>query len=101
MEDPMSRFPMRYFRARPAVYGNVRGTVDAAWGLPANGQLTALPPASDCPVVAGLVYLSARADHCGYEPIATMLPQLLESGDVEEVDEGAYLSACATLPVPA
>lgn len=96
----MTRFPMRYFRSSQAIYEEVGRTVDAAWGLPANGQVTALPLPSDCPVVGALVYLSVRADHCGYEPISTILPQLLEAGGVEEVDAATYLEAAATLPLP-
>lgn len=91
---------MRYFLARNDVYEQIRQTVDAAWGLPANGQVTALPPQSNCPVIAGMVYLSARADHCAYEPIVTLLPQLLRSGAVHEIDEAAYLQAAASIPLP-
>ena len=91
---------MRYFRAGGDVYDQIRQTVDAAWGLPANGQLTALPPQSNCPVIAGMVYLSARADHCDYEPIVTLLPPLLGSGAVQEIDEAAYMQAAARMPLP-
>lgn len=99
MEDAMTRFPMRYFRATPEWYEGVRLTLDAAWGLPLNGQLTALPPADQCPEVSGLVYLSVRADHCEYAPMDTLLPQMLDGGQVEEVTQADYLAACAAQPL--
>jgi hypothetical protein len=91
---------MRFFRSLPDSYEQVRSTVNAAWGLPANGQTTAFSPASESPVLNNLVYLSVRADHCQYEPIASLLPGLLDSGVVEEVGEAEYLAACAAMPSP-
>lgn len=100
MEDAMSRFPMRYFRSAPDVYEQVRSTIDAAWGLPAHGQITALAPTSECPVADGLVYLSVRADHCEYPPVDTLLPQLIAAGQAEEITQADYLAACAAQPLP-
>jgi hypothetical protein len=93
-------FAMRYFAADPASYEDFRLAVDLAWGLPSHGQLTALPPGADCPQLGGKVYMAARADHCQYEPIATMLPTLMQGGKCVEVSEADYVAACLAMPCP-
>jgi hypothetical protein len=37
--------------------------------------------------------LAVQSDFCSYEAVAAMLPGLLESGAVEEIDEAAYREA--------
>jgi hypothetical protein len=37
--------------------------------------------------------LAVQSDFCSYEAVAAMLPGLLESRAVEEVDEATYASA--------
>jgi hypothetical protein len=88
---------MRYFRSSDAVLEQVRLALDAAWGLPANGQITALLPAADSPHDSqGRVLLAVVAGFCEYEAVAAMLPQLLASGAVEEISESEY---AASLPM--
>lgn len=81
----------RFFRAEPEVSEHVRSVLDAAWGLPANGQLTCFAPASLSPKdIAGRVLLAVDAAFCEYEEVAAILPSLLASGAVEEIDEATY-----------
>jgi hypothetical protein len=86
---------MRYFRATPAIYESIRATLDAAWGYP-NAEtktLTAIPPSSELPSdEQGRVYLAISADYCDYILPSQMLPELIASGAVEEIDEAAYRS---------
>jgi hypothetical protein len=92
---------MRYFRSTPEVYEQVRATLDAAYGYPnvETKTLTALPPASALPADSqGRVYLAISADYCDYILPSQMLPELLASGAVEEIDEAAYR---AEFPLPA
>jgi hypothetical protein len=90
---------MRYFRSTPAVYGSICTQLDAAYGYPNAETKTArtLPLAADLPSDGqGRVYLAISAAYCDYILPSEMLPQLLASGAVEEVDEAAYL---AVVPV--
>ena len=96
----MSRFSERFFRAPIEVFDAIRQAADAAWGLPANGQRTAIAPVECCPVVDGLVYMCVRADHCNYPPFDVQLPEMLASGAVYEISEADYWAACADLPSP-
>lgn len=91
---------MRYFRSTAAVYEQVRATLDAAWGYPnAETQtLTAIPPADRLPTDGqGRVYLAIDAAYCDYILPSQMLPELIASGAVEEIDVVAY---AAVLPSP-
>jgi len=92
---------LRCFFALPEVYDQWRAALDSAWGLPANGQQTVLPPLADAPVVGGMVYFAANAAHCDYEPVARMLPAALASGEVAEVSEAQYVAAVTSIPRPA
>jgi len=92
---------LRFFSASPEVYGQWRAALDSAWRLPANGQQTVLPPLADAPVVGGMIYFAANAAHCNYEPVATMLPAALASGEVAEVSEAQYVAAVTSIPRPA
>jgi hypothetical protein len=92
---------LRCFFASPSVYEQWRAALDSAWGLPANGQQTVLPPLADAPVVGGEVYFATFAAHCDYEPAATLLPVALASGEVTEISEAQYVAACASIPSPA
>jgi len=92
---------LRFFSALPEVYEQWRAALDSAWGLPANGQQTVLPPLADAPVVGGMVYFAALATHCDYEPVATMLPAALASGEVAELSEAQYVAAVTSIQRPA
>ncbi len=89
---------MRYFRSSQSVYENVRLSLDAAWGLPSQGQQTCFVPASRAVRdVNGWLLLAVRDDFVALESVALVLPSLLASGSVEEIDEAAYR---ASLPQP-
>lgn len=84
---------MRYFRSTPTIYEQARSTLDAAWGYP-NAETkteTAIPPVGDLPTDGqGRVYLAISAAYCDYILPSEMLPELLASGAVEEVDAATY-----------
>ena len=89
----------RYFRSSDAIYEQVRLSLDAAWGHgPGTGTLTCFEPAATAPHdPQGRVLLAVHAEFCEYEAVASMLPQLLASGAVEEIDDATYR---ASLPSP-
>ena len=83
---------MRHFRSTPAVYASICAQLDAAYGYPneATKTLRTLPMSADLPTDAqGRVYLAISAEYCDYILPSEMLPQLLASGAVEEVDAAA------------
>jgi len=90
----------RYFRAAEPVYSAILEQVNAAWGLPAHGQITAFAFAADAPRDdQGRCLLAVWDFFCGYEPVASMLSELLASGAVEEIGEAAYRAALPSSPV--
>lgn len=90
---------MRFFRATAAVYEQARATLDAAWGLPNDrGTVTCIEPAATAPRdEQGRVLLAVADEFCSYSVAAELLPQLLASGAVEEIDQATYT---ASLPKP-
>lgn len=85
----------RYFRSTDEVLSLVNSQLNAAYGYP-NAETrtsTALPPAAECPHDAeGRVYLAVDGAYCDFILPSEMLPQLIDSGMVEEIDEAAYVS---------
>lgn len=84
---------LRYFRATPSVYEMLRAQLDEAYGYPneATKTLTAIPLLDSLPSDSqGRVYLAIAADYCEYNLPSEMLPGLLSSGAVEEVDAATY-----------
>lgn len=84
---------MRYFRAMSAVYVTICAQLDAAYGYPSEATKTArtLPLVDDLPKDnEGRVYLAVDAAYCDYIVPGLMLPDLLASGAVEEVDAATY-----------
>jgi len=93
---------MRYFRATPAVYASICAQLDAAYGYPNAETKTerALPLAAELPTDAqGRVYLAISQEYCDYILPSEMLPQLLASGAVEEVDAATYSAVLPSMPV--
>jgi hypothetical protein len=88
---------MRFFRtANEQLYETVRLQLDAAWGHPTpDGKtLTCFDPAIVAPRDnAGRLLLAVNDEFATWEPAATMLPQLLASGVVEEITAGEYQPA--------
>lgn len=88
---------MRFFRtASDAVYEQARLALDSAWGHPTpNGTtLTCIDTAAVAPRDAqGRIVLAVREEFCTYSVAVDLLPQLLASGAVEEIDEATYMAA--------
>ncbi len=92
---------MRYFRSTVAVYAAICQQLDAAYGYPneATKTLRTLPLAEELPADAqGRVYLAISADYCEYVLPSQLLPELLASGAVEEIDAETYQASLPTLP---
>lgn len=83
----------RYFRAAPAVYASVCAQLDAAYGYP-NAEtktLRTLPLASELPSdEQGRVYLAIDSEYCDFILPGQLLPDLLDSGAVEELTAEQY-----------
>ena len=87
---------MRYFRTSDAsVYEQARAMLDAAWSLPAHGCTCITPAASAPRDSAGRIVLAVHDEFCTYSVAADLLPPLLASGDVEEIDAETYSAAVA------
>ena len=74
------------------VYEQVRLGLDAAWGhVP---PTTCVDPAAVAPRDAhGRILLAVRPEFLAFQAVAEMLPGLLASGAVEEIDEATYLAS--------
>lgn len=95
---------MRYFRclAGDEVYEQIRATLDAAWGHPNadTKTVTCIDPANVAPRdTQGCIMLATSDSFCEYEAAAQMLPQLLDSGMIEEIDAATYLQELPQIPI--
>jgi hypothetical protein len=92
----------RYFRTANAdLYETIRLQLDAAWGHPTpDGQtVTCISPAAVAPRdAAGRILLAVHAEFATWEPAATLLPQLLASGQVVEITAADYQTALTANP---
>ena len=88
----------RFFRtADAALYESIRQQLDAAWGHPRPRTVTCIDPAAVAPRDdQGRILLAVHPSFAEYEPAATLLPQLLAGGEVEEISEAEYQPAEAT-----
>jgi len=88
---------MRYFRtASDEIYEQARLTLDAAWGHPnaATKTVTCIDPAAVAPRDSqGRVVLAVPESFCEFTVAVNLLPQLLASGAVEEIDAATYQAA--------
>jgi hypothetical protein len=84
----------RFFRTSDAaLYESIRLQLDAAWGLAEHG-CTCITPADVAPRDADArVVLAVDAEFAEYEAVAAILPGLLASGAVEEIDQATYMAA--------
>lgn len=85
---------LRYFRtADAALYESIRLQLDAAWGHP-NAETkteTCIDPAAVAPRDShGRILLAVRPEFCAFPAVAALLPQLLSSGAVQEIDAADY-----------
>jgi hypothetical protein len=90
----------RFFRGDVATYEAIRADLDSAWGLPNDrGTVTCIAPAATAPQDSqGRVLLAVNDEFATWEPAATLLPQLLASGAVEEISEATYRAALPQMP---
>jgi hypothetical protein len=88
---------MKYFRcnAGDAAYEQARAALDAAWGKPnAQGSQTCIEPAATAPRdTSNRIVLSVHDEFCTYTVAVDLLPQLMASGAVSEIDEATYRAA--------
>lgn len=82
----------RYFRSDSVTYEAIRLQLDAAWGLPNDkGTATCFTPAAAAPQDSmGRVLLAVRPEFCEFDAVSSVLPSMLSSGAVEEIDAAAY-----------
>jgi hypothetical protein len=84
---------VRFFATPSAeLYEQTRLSLDAAWGLPNDkGTATCINPVAVAPRDSqGRVLLAVADEWCEWEPAATILPQLLASGAVVEIERADY-----------
>lgn len=88
---------MKFFRVQnAAAYESIRLQLDAAWGHPTPDGLTetCVDPAAIAPHDSeGRVLLAVRPEFVAFDAVAAILPQLIASGVVEEIDEATYREA--------
>jgi hypothetical protein len=77
------------------VYEQARLALDAAWGLPNDrGTVTCIAPAVEAPRDSlGRIVLAVADEFSTWEPAATLLPQLIASGEVSQIDAADYYAA--------
>jgi hypothetical protein len=90
---------MRFFRtANHALYETIRLDLDAAWGLPREGQETCYTPlAQALRDPQDRVLLAVHDEFCELAAVAGMLPSLLASGVVEEITADTYKASLPSL----
>jgi hypothetical protein len=84
---------MRFFATQDAeLYEQTRLALDDAWGLPNDrGTATCINPVAVAPRDSqGRVLLAVADEWCEWEPAGTILPQLLTSGAVVEIEAADY-----------
>ena len=86
----------RYFRSTDELLSQVTAQLDAAYEYP-NAETktnTALPHPSECPHDSeGRVYVAVDDAYCDFILPSQMIPQLIASGLVEEVEESVFMAA--------
>ena len=84
----------RFLKASPAVYEQVRAQIDAAWGYPTAYTATSIPTAAEQHKAAdGDCIMGVTTEWTTWEPVATVLPQLIAAGAVVELTEAQYWAA--------
>jgi hypothetical protein len=83
---------MRYFRTgRHDIYEATRLQLDAAWGLPSDGQQTCYEPLqTSLRDSDGRILLAVDDRFCDFDPVAALLPTLLGDGSIEEITHDLY-----------
>lgn len=93
---------MKYFRiTSDSIYESIRLQLDAAWGHPTPDGLTVtcVDPAAVAPRDSqGRILLAVRPEFVAFDAVASILPQLLVSGAVEEIAAGEYQPVAPSMP---
>lgn len=93
---------MKYFRVpSDSAYEAIRLQLDAAWGHPTPDGLTVtcVDPAAIAPRDSqGRILLAVRPEFTAFDAVAAILPQLLASGVVEEIDASEYQPVAPPMP---
>lgn len=82
-----------FFKSDPEVYEAVLSSLDAAWGFPKNGFKHCFLPLLHAPKAGQYAYLAIRKAEAEMEPAASMLLELLATGQVLEVSAAEYRAA--------
>jgi hypothetical protein len=84
----------RYFRSSPQVYESMRQQLDAAFGYPNEHTQTVWAPVGAAVMdTEGRCLLAVRSESCDRPQVAALLPGLIASGVVEEIDAETYQAA--------
>ena len=84
----------RFFKASPEVYESLRSEIDAAWGYPTAYTQTCIPPAAEQHKAQnGDCVMGVKTAWTTWEPVATLLPQMIAAGQIREITEAEYWSA--------
>ena len=84
----------RFFRSSAAVYESMRTQLDAAFGYPDGVTETVWTPAAHALRDGqGRCLLAVHSSSCERPAVASVLPGLLASGQVEEIDAATYMAA--------
>jgi hypothetical protein len=85
----------RFFRSDETTYEAIRLQLDAAWGHgPNTGATTCYEPfATALRDAGGRALLAVAAKFCDFESVSALLPGLLASGAVEEIDAETFFTA--------
>jgi hypothetical protein len=84
----------RYFRSSPQVYEAMRQQLDAAFGYPNDHTQTVWAAVADAVKDdQGRCLLAVRSESCERPQVAAVLPGLIASGVVEEIDAATYQAA--------
>lgn len=84
----------RYFRSSAAVYESMRIQLDAAFGFPDSMTHTVwFPVESAVRDAEHRCLLAVRASSCERQEVSAVLPGLLASGHIEEIDRETYMAA--------
>jgi hypothetical protein len=83
----------RYFRTSDEIfYEQIRLLLDNSWGI--EPPQTCIEPSLTAPRDSnGYILLGVNKEFCNYPIIIDLLPQILQSGIVQEIDENTFRSS--------
>lgn len=85
---------MRYFLADEAAYELSRHALNAAWGIPNPGTVTALPSASSLLKHQGRVVFSVDKWMCELTPAPDMIASAIVDDTLLEITEEEFSTIC-------